>query len=48
MNSLTEGVESTLQLFSFNLKDGTEKELENFFLDEFDEADTEGLEEDKK
>ena len=48
MNSLTEGVESTLQLFSFNLKDGTEKELENFFLDEFDEADIEGLEEDKK
>ena len=46
--SLTEGVESTLQLFSFNLKDGTEKELENFFLDEFDETDTLSKDEDKK
>ena len=48
MDSSIEGAESTLQLFSLNLKDGKEKELENFFLDEYDEAETLSKEEENK
>ena len=32
------GIESTLQLFSYSFNTKVENEMDNFFLDEFDEA----------
>jgi len=39
MNSYAEGIESTLQLFSYNLITGKEKEHPEFFLDEFNDLE---------
>jgi len=39
VDSANSGIESTLQLFSYNLNNGAEQELESFFLDEFDDMD---------